>query len=169
MMMCRPYYRASWRRRGSRGMSAYIVKVQPTLTKVLRPANRPAFGGTVPLFYQMSRVTLNHGNIPLFVRSRIFFARAQFVTRCRGAPTLMQITQLNVISEIPFDLSQKYQTVPRPNRRATVYFGTQLISVGCILLKKISMWALPTVPLFAGKSRFFTRNFPLKHSPGWQV
>ena len=28
--------------------------------------------------------------------------------------------------------------------------------------KKISMWALPTVPLFAGKSRFFTRNVPLK-------
>ena len=26
--------------------------------------------------------------------------------------------------------------------------------------KKISMWALPTVPLFAGKSRFFTRNVP---------
>ena len=47
---------------------------------------------------------------------------------------LMQITQLNVgiITEIPFDFSQKYQTVPRPNRRATVYFGTQeLISVGC--------------------------------------
>ena len=36
-----------------------------------RPANRPAFGGTVPLFYQMSRVQLNHGNVPLFVRSRI--------------------------------------------------------------------------------------------------
>ena len=74
----------------------------------------------------------------------------------------MQITQLNVITEIPFDFSQKYQTVPRPNRRGTVYFGTQLISVVCILLKKISMWALPTVPLFAGKSPFFTRNVPLK-------
>ena len=49
-----------------------------------RPANRPAFGGTVPLFYQMSRVPLNHGIVPLFVRSRIFLARAQFVTlpRC---------------------------------------------------------------------------------------
>ena len=66
------------------------------------------------------------------------------------------------ITEIPFDFSQKYETVPRPNRRATVYFGTQLISVGCILLKQISIWALPTVPLFAGKSRFFTRNVPLK-------
>ena len=28
--------------------------------------------------------------------------------------------------------------------------------------KKISMWALPTVPLFDGKSRFFTRKVPLK-------
>ena len=41
---------------------------------------------------------------------------------------------MNVITEIPFDFSQKDQTVeglPRPNRRATVYFGTQLIYVGC--------------------------------------
>ena len=32
----------------------------------------------------------------------------------------MQITQLNVglITDIPFHFSQKYQTVPRPNRRA---------------------------------------------------
>ena len=136
-----------------------------------RPANRPAFGGTVPLFYQMSRVPLNHGNVPLFVRSRILFAHAQFVT-CPGAPTLMQTTQLNVITEIPFDLSQKYQTVPRPNHRATVYFGTQLISVGCrpLYFKKISMWTLPTVALFAGKSRFFTRNVPFFLSsllPSW--
>ena len=28
--------------------------------------------------------------------------------------------------------------------------------------KQISMWVLLTVPLFAGKSRFFTRNVPLK-------
>ena len=115
----------------------------------IRPANRPAFGGTVPLFYQMSCVPLNHGNVPLFVRSLIFFARAQFVTlpRCPD----VQITQLNAITEILFDFSQKYQTVPRPNRRATVYFVTQLISVGCILLNKILMWALPTVPLFYAK------------------
>ena len=84
-----------------------------------------------------------------------FFARA-ICNAAGGGPTLMQITQLNVITEIPFDFSQKYQTVPRPNRR-----GTQMISVGCILLKKISMWALPTVPLFAGKSRFFLREMSL--------
>ena len=41
--------------------------------------------------------------------------------------------------EVGFDFSQKYQTVPRPNRRATVYFGTQLISVGCILLKNLNV------------------------------
>ena len=117
---------------------------------------------TIPLLAGQSRFFLpdvprpaKSGNVPLFVRSRIFFARAQF------APTLMQITQLNVITEIPFDFSQKYQTLPRPNRRATVYFGTQLISAGCILLKKVSMWALPTVPLFAGKSRFFLREMSL--------
>ena len=40
-------------------------------------------------------------------------------------------------------------------------FGTQLISVGCILLKNLNV-ALPTVPLFDGKSRFFTRKVPLK-------
>ena len=32
-----------------------------------------------PAFYQMSRVPLNHGNVPLFVRSRIFSLRALFV------------------------------------------------------------------------------------------
>ena len=51
----------------------------------------------------------------------------------------MQIIQFNVITEIPFDFSQKYQTVPRPNRSATVYFGMQLIYVGCILLKNLNV------------------------------
>ena len=46
-----------------------------------RPANRPAFGGTVPLVYQMSRVSLNHGNVPLFVRSRFFLRNAAAVPR----------------------------------------------------------------------------------------
>ena len=76
---------------------------------------------------------------PAFCKKSDFFVRAQFVTLSRCLDVgLMQITQLNVITEIPFDFSQKYQTVPRPNRRATVNFGTQLISVGCIglLLKK---------------------------------
>ena len=43
----------------------------------------PLLAGQSRFFYQMSRVPLNHGNVPLFVRSRIFL-RAQFVTlpRC---------------------------------------------------------------------------------------
>ena len=69
----------------------------------------------------------------------------------------MQITQLNVITEIPLDFLQKYQTVPRPNRRATVSFGMQLISVGCILLKKSQRGPcqpsrfLPASPAFYAK------------------
>ena len=60
-----------------------------------RPANRPAFGGTVPLFYQMSRVPLNHGNVPLLYEVGFFFCARAI---CNRPPT-----------------------VPRPNRRATVY------------------------------------------------
>ena len=48
---------------------------------------------------------------------------------------------------------------PRPNRRATVYFGTQLISVGCILLKK-NLNA--NRPAFCRQFPLFTRNVPLK-------
>ena len=95
--------------------------------------------------------------------------RAQFVMLPRCPHVICKSSNLTWLREFRSISRKKYQTVPRPNRRATVYFGTQLISVGCILLKKISMWALPTVPLFAGKSRFFTRNVPLKTSPGWQV
>ena len=49
---------------------------------------------------------------------------------------------------------KKYQTVPRPNRRATVYFGRQLISVSCIYFKKSQCGPcqpsrfLPTSPAF---------------------
>ena len=42
----------------------------------------------------------------------------------------MLITQLKVITEIPFDFSQKYQTVPRPNHRATVYFFMHESAIG---------------------------------------
>ena len=90
--------------------------------------------------------------VPLLAgQSRIF-------TRCPASRYIMEMPRFLL------DFSQKYQMVPRMNRRAAVYFGTQLISGGCILLKKISLWALPTrtVPLFAGKSRFFARNVPLK-------
>ena len=110
-----------------------------------RPANRPAFGGTVPLFYHMSRVPLNHGNVPLFVRSRIiiFYARAI----CNAAAVLAKIPN-GIAAESPC------YSVSNAIDFCRLYRG--------LLLKKSSMWALPTVPLFSGKSRFFTRNVPLK-------
>ena len=134
--------------------------------------SRPAFGGTVPLFYQMSRVPLNHGNVPLFVRSRIFFARAQFVTlsRCPDVDANHPIERnygnsVRFLAKIPNG---------RPTAAESPCYSVFWNAIDfCRLyrptLKKISMWALPTVPLFAGKSRFFMRNVPLKHSPGWQV
>ena len=56
-------------------MRSSFVPAIRFVSSAYRPANRPAFGGTVPLFHQMSRVPLNHGNVPLFVRSRIFLAK----------------------------------------------------------------------------------------------
>ena len=94
---------------------------------------------------------------PAFCTKSVFFGLREFVTLPRCP------TQLNVIPEIPFDFSQKYQTVPRPNRRATVYLGTQLISVGCILLKKSQCGPCqPSRFLPASPAFFFTRNVPLK-------
>ena len=78
---------------------------------------------------------------------------------------LIYITKLNVglIAEIPFDFSQKYQTVPRPNRRATVYFGTQLISVGFIGLhtSKKSQCRLCQPSRFLPASPAFLREMSL--------
>ena len=102
---------------------------------------------TVPLlagqscffFYQISRVPLNHGNVPHFVRSRIFCcARAQFVTlpRCPDVIANHPIER-NYGNSVRFPAKiPNGRGLPRPNRRATVYFGTRLISVGCILLLK---------------------------------
>ena len=86
-----------------------------------RPANSPAF---LP----------DKSDVPLFVRSRIFLfcTRVQFVTlpRCPGVNANHPIER-NYGNSVRF-----LAKIPRPNRRATVYFGTQLISVGCILQKK---------------------------------
>ena len=62
----------------------------------------------------------------------------------------MQITQLNVITEIPFDFAQKYQTVGllRPNRRATVYFGTQFID---FRTRRSGKFCLPRIPIINTK------------------
>ena len=88
-----------------------------------------------------------------------------FCNLYRCAPTLiMQITQSNVIiTEIPFDFSQKYQTVPRPNRRATVYFGTQLISVGCILLHTKTQCGPCQPPAFCRQVPLFYAKCPSKN------
>ena len=104
-------------------------------------------------FYQMSRVPLNHGNVPLFVRSRIFFARAI----CNAAA----VPDVRFLAKIPNGTAAESPCYS--------VFWNAIDFCRLYTTKKISMWALPTVPLFAGKSRFFTRNVPLKHSPGWQV
>ena len=140
------------------------------MLRPLQTCQPSRFCGTVPLFYQMSRVPLNHGNVPLFVRSRIFFARAQFVgltlPRCPHVNANRPIERkyghsVRFIAEIPNGNCGRIAVL-----QCSAYFGTQLISVGCRptgpTSKKTSMCALPTVPLFAGKSRFFMRNVPLK-------
>ena len=128
----------------------------------VRPANHSAFGGTVPFFLPDVPCPAKSWKCATFCTKSDFFGRAQFVTlpRCPD----VKITQLNVITEIPFDFSQKYQTVPRPNRRATVYnyFGTQLISVGCILLKKSQCGPCQPSCFLPASPAFFTRNVPLK-------
>ena len=85
-----------------------------------------------------------------------FCARAQFVTlpRCPD----VQITQLN---EIPFDFSQKYKKVGAAESPCYSVFWNAIDFCRLYTSKKISMWALPTVPLYAGKSRFFLREMSL--------
>ena len=135
----------------------------------IRPANRPAFGRTVPLFYQMSRVPLNHGNVPLFVRSRILvFLQLVTLPRCPDVYANHPIER-NYGNSVRF-----FAKIPngRPTTAESPCYSVfwnaidfcRLYTPLSILLKKISMWALPlpSVPLFAGKSRFFTRNDPLK-------
>ena len=125
-----------------------------------RPANRPAFGGTVPFF--LPDVPLNHGNVPHFVRSRIFFmARPQFVT-------LPRCPDVNANHPIERNYGNSVRFLAKiPNRTAAEspcysVFWNAIDFCRLYTSKKMSMWALPTVPLFAGKSRFFRRNVPLK-------
>ena len=62
----------------------YLETVLVNFAKTMQTCQPSRFWRDSPaFFYQMSRVPLNHGNAPLFVRSRIFL-RAQFVTlpRC---------------------------------------------------------------------------------------
>ena len=125
----------------------------------IRPANRPAFGGIVPLFYQMSRVPQNHGNVPLFVRSRIFFARALTLPRCPDVNAKHPIER-NYGNSVRF--LAKIPNGTRPNRRATVYFGTQLISVGFILLKNLNVGPANR-PAFCRQVPLFYAKCPSKN------
>ena len=43
--------------------------------------NRPAFGGTVPHFHQMSRVPRNETDVAAFLENGIFFFVATFLPR----------------------------------------------------------------------------------------
>ena len=119
-------------------------------------------------FYQMSRVPLNHGNVPLFVRSRIFL-RAQFV-----GLTLSRCPDVNANHPIERNFGNSVRFLAKiPNGRPTaaespcysVFWNAIDL---CRLhidptLKNLNVGpANLTVPLFAGKSRFFTRNVPLK-------
>ena len=139
-----------------------------TWVEIIGPANRPAFCGTVPLFYQMSRVPLNHGNVSLFVRSRIFFcARAICnAARCPDVNANHPIER-NYGNSVRF--LAKILNGTRPNRRATVYFGTQLISVGCILLKKSQCGPCQPSRILPASPVFLREMSLKKHSPGWQV
>ena len=64
------------------------------------------------------------------------------------------------------DSSRRCHSISRKN---TKRYRGRIAVLQCILerngrlytSKKISMWALPTVPLFAGKSRFFLREMSL--------
>ena len=114
----------------------------------------------VPLFYQMSCVPLNHGNVPLFVRSRIFFARAI----CNDAA----VPDVNANHPIERNYGNSVRFLAKiPNGTAAESprysaFWNAINFCRLYTSKNISMWALPTVPLFAGKSRFFPPNVPLK-------
>ena len=109
----------------------------------------------------MSRVQLNHGNVLLFVRSRIFFARAQFVM-------LPRCSDVNANHPIERNYGNSIRFLAKiPNGTAAEspcysVFWNAIDFCRLYTSKKISMWALPTVPLFAAKSSFFTRNVPLK-------
>ena len=95
-------------------------------------AGPPRFWRDSPAF--LPDVPLNHGNVPLFVRSRIFFVlRAQFVPvpRCPDVNanhpiernygnSVRFLAKINCIVHDWIIMSVRYQMVPRPNRRVIV-------------------------------------------------
>ena len=111
---------------------------------------------TVPLLAGLSRVPLYHGNVPLFVRSRIFLRACNPIERNYG-------NSVRFLAKIPNGRPR-----PRPTAAESPCYSVFWNAIDfCklyrgLLLKQISMRALPTVTIFAGKSRLFTRNVPLK-------
>ena len=102
---------------------------------------------------------------PAFCTKSVFFARAQFVTllRCPDVrPNANHPIESNYGNSVRFLAKIPNGTAAETSCYSV--FCAQLISEGCIgpTSKKISMWVLPTVPLFAGKSGIFTRNVPRK-------
>ena len=131
---------------------------------VIRPANRPAFGGTVPLFfYQMSRVPLNHGNVPLFVRSRIFFARVQFVTlpRCPDINANHPIER-NYGNSVRFLAKIQNGTAAESPCYSVFWNAIDLCRLYTSKKKSQCGPCQPSRFLPASPAFFFTRNVPLK-------
>ena len=94
-------------------------------------------------------------------KSDFFFARAQFVTlpRCPDVNANHPIERnygnsVRFLAKIPNDTAAESPCYS--------VFWNAIDFCRLYTSKQISMWTLPTVPLLAGKSRFFTRNVPLK-------
>ena len=116
------------------------------------------FGGTVPLFYQMSRVPLNHGNVPLFVRSRVFVgARAEFVT----LPRCLDVNANHPIERNYGNSVRFLAKIPNGTAAESPCYSVFWNAIDLCRLYTSKKISISTVPLFAGKSRFFTRNVSL--------
>ena len=114
-------------------------------------------------------VPLNHGNVPLFVRSRIFFCARAI---CNPLPRCLDVNTNHPIERNYGNSVRFLAKIPNGTAAESPCYSVFWNAIDLCRLytsKKISMWALPTVPLFAGKSRFLREMSLLKHSPGWQV
>ena len=98
---------------------------------------------------------------PAFCTKSDFFLRVQFVTlpRCPDV-NANHPTERNYGNSVQF-----LAKIPNGTAAESPCYSVFWNAIDFCRLytsKKISMWALPTVPLYAGKSRFSPRNVPLK-------
>ena len=116
----------------------------------------PAFGGTVPLFLPDVPRPAKSWKCPAFCTKSDFpcFARAQFVTlpRCPDVNANHPIER-NYGNSVRFLAKIPNGTVAESP--CYIVFWNAIDFCRLYTSKKISMCALPTVPLFAGKARFF--------------